>query len=232
MQKRNTNKQLLFKLTQLEQLLRGMDFKSFKFLEDALKLSQRTIQRRIIELNNPKGKVQERFNPINKKDKEFRIFDPANNSLPLFSQDEIFEIWDKVVYKGQIDINRNILDKLLKIISIRTSDTGPYKDKYHKIEKAISNLRKIEFEYKQSIYNYTIKSNGNTTSKELKLIKRINIEFPQKLTLEDHKSPSSTSTIILMQGLFRSLNSTSLLSIFTRGNKFIFCRRELIIIII
>ena len=52
MQKRNTNKQLLFKLTQLEQLLRGMDFKSFKFLEDALKLSQRTIQRRIIELNS------------------------------------------------------------------------------------------------------------------------------------------------------------------------------------
>ena len=148
MQKRNTNKQLLFKLSQLEQLLRGTDFKSFKFLEDALKLSQRTIQRRIVELNNPKGKVQERFNPINKKDKEFRIFDPANNSMPLFSQDEIFEIWDKVVYKGQIDIDRSILDKLLKIISIRSNDTGPYKDKYHTIEKAINNLRKIEFEYK------------------------------------------------------------------------------------
>jgi hypothetical protein len=148
MQKRNTNKQLLFKLSQLEQLLRGTTFKNFKYLEDALKLSQRTIQRRIIELNNPKGKVQKRFNPINKKDKEFRIFDPANNSLPLFSQDEIFEIWDKVVYKGQIDIDRNILDKLLKIISIRSSDTGPYKDKYHKIEKAINNKRKIEFEYK------------------------------------------------------------------------------------
>lgn len=147
MSKRNTNTQLLFKLSQLEQLLRGTDFKSFKYLEDNLKLSQRTIQRRIIELNNPKGKIQERFNPINKKDKEFRIFDPAYDSMPLFSQDEIFEIWDKVVYKGQIDIGRNISDKLLKIISIRSSDTGPYKDKYHKIEKAISNSRKIEFEY-------------------------------------------------------------------------------------
>ena len=143
MQKRNTNKQLLFKLTQLEQLLRGMDFKSFKFLEDALKLSQRTIQRRIIELNNPKGKVQERFNPINKKDKEFRIFDPANNSLPLFSQDEIFEIWDKVVYKGQIDIDRNILDKLLKIISIRTSDTGPTRINIIKLKKPLVILGKL-----------------------------------------------------------------------------------------
>lgn len=150
MSKRNTNQQLLFKLSQLEHLLRGTTFRNFKYLEDALKLSQRTIQRRIVELNKPKGKVQERFNPINKKDKEFRIFDPANNSMPLFSQDEIFEIWDKVVHKNEIDtnINRNTLDKILKIISMRSSDTGPYKDKYHKIEKAISNNRKIEFEYK------------------------------------------------------------------------------------
>ena len=147
MQKRDTNKQLLFKLSQLEQLLRGTDFKSFKFLEDALKLSQRTIQRRIVELNKPKGKVQERFNPIHKKDKEFRIFDPANNSMPLFSQDEIFEIWDKIVHKAQIDIDKNVSDKLLKIISMRSNDTGPYKDKYHKIEKAISNNRKIAFQY-------------------------------------------------------------------------------------
>jgi hypothetical protein len=149
MSERNTNKQLLFKLSQLEHLLRGTTFRNFKYLEDALKLSQRTIQRRILELNKPKGKVQERFNPINKKDKEFRIFDPANNSMPLFSQDEIFEIWDKVVHKNEIDtdINRNTLDKILKIISMRSSDTGPYKDKYHKIEKAISNNRKVEFEY-------------------------------------------------------------------------------------
>jgi predicted DNA-binding transcriptional regulator YafY len=150
MQKRNTNKHLLFKLSQLEFILRGTTFRNFKYLEDALKISQRTIQRRIVELNKPKGKVQERFNPINKKDKEFRIFDPANNSMPLFSQDEIFEIWDKVVYKNEIDtdINRNTLDKILKIISMRSSDTGPYKEKYHKIEKAISNTRKVEFEYK------------------------------------------------------------------------------------
>lgn len=149
MLKRNTNKQLLFKLSQLEQLLRGTTFRNFKYLEDALKLSQRTIQRRILELNKPKGKVQERFNPINKKDKEFRIFDPANNSMPLFSQDEIFEIWDKVVHKNEIDtdINRNTLDKILKIISMRSSDTGLYKEKYHKIEKAISNNRQVEFEY-------------------------------------------------------------------------------------
>jgi hypothetical protein len=162
MLKRNTNKQLLFKLSQLEQLLRGTTFRNFKYLEDALKLSQRTIQRRILELNKPKGKVQERFNPINKKDKEFRIFDPANNSMPLFSQDEIFEIWDKVVHKNEIDtdINRNTLDKILKIISMRSSDTGPYKEKYHKIEKAIINNRKIEFEYQprnaQTFKSYTV----------------------------------------------------------------------------
>lgn len=147
MSKRNTNTQLLFKLSQLEQLLRGTDFKSFKYLEDTLKLSKRTIQRRLGELNNPEGKVQERYHPINKKDKEFRIFDPAYNSMPMFNQNEIYEIWNKVLYKNQLNMEQDLLVKFLKIITMRTSDTGPYKDKIDKVEKAIKNNRKIEMDY-------------------------------------------------------------------------------------
>ena len=65
--------------------------------------------------------------------------------MPLFSQDEIFEIWDKIVHKAQIDIDKNVSDKLLKIISMRSNDTGPYKDKYHKIEKiSINKLFQIQ----------------------------------------------------------------------------------------
>ena len=82
------------------------------------------------------------------------------------------------------------------------------------------------------MYPRKVGSELKITSKELKLINSINIELPQKLTLDDHKSPSSTSTIILVKGLFRSLYSTSLLSIFTKGNEFSFCLRELIIIIV
>ena len=62
--------------------------------------------------------MQERFNPINKKDKEFRIFDPANNSLPLFSQDEILKIspFVSLINKGE-EIDENNLNILFKIIA-------------------------------------------------------------------------------------------------------------------